>query len=946
MASIQKGGKINMFKVVNLADSRTANINDDNPGLTEANLKNAQAINNLGQTVNSIGKVALSIKKIHYSRLTELQKQQVKFKPQYTKPKNRLVDFARKITEFKVPNFMDNLLGLLGNLLKALLFPVLKWLADPANQKKIESVLKTLHGIFKGVMAIAKFSTNNILDGLYDMLRDDATWWERLVGFGKFLVGAGTALLAFRWLNPLAIGRTLGDMKWILTTFKVGLKGAWTKLLALKAGKLAWMFGAGALIAGGLTLATATPVADGTLDAHRDADGNLPGDANYQQPEKEEPKGILGWLGGLLGGGKNESQKSTTTTYQSTRNLSFEEEMNARGLEIRRNGKVVNDPYSDPWAKDEPLPDTSKKKDKKWWQFWKEAGGIVPALAMSALPSFASGGWIQGPQSGYPVSLDGKSTSFIGHGTEYVARDSGGRAFVIPFDTKSTRKDPGLTSKRIAEASRLGFKTSFMDGGLYDFAKQMIKIHEGSNKVGNKHVQYRDSRGFPTIGYGHLVKPGDKFGGSITQEQADRLFNRDFRKHAAAAKRIPGWDSATAQQKAALIDLTFNMGDGWWMEFPKFSAAMAKGDYDKAAKELKSSLWYTQVGRRAPTILDLIQNRGISKAGYLGGLNEPTKGLKDKDALSNFLRGTVGTNKQQLEGVLGKATHPDTGSGWGISGQLDASGRPVVLSEPGARAFLQMMADSNGQVRGSDVATSGRSKSKNKATKGAHPNSHHLYGEALDVGGSTAIWMRKNADRYGWKFVYSHGKGSGHFQYVGPGSGQTPMLGKPGSDATKGQTGGAQLGSIVPFTHNRNTANTFGGGRNSGGGSNASPGGSGGQRLGGSRPRGGIGNVKKNQEESKVKSQTDQRNQARREITARSQQMVANAIESVNASNSSTASIIQQAFAAVRSASASSGGMMASGGGGGGGSSFGGFAKTAVSVLNSFNNPLRGMFRL
>ena len=222
MASIQKGGKINMFKVVNLADSRTASINDDNPGLTEANLKNAQAINNLGQTVNSIGKVAISIKKINYARLTELQKQKVKFKPEYTKPKNRLVDFARKITEFKIPSFMDNLLGLLGNLLKLLLLPVLKWLADPENQKKIESVLKTLHGIFKGVMAIAKFSTNNILDGLYDMLRDDASWWERLVGFGKFLVGAGTALLAFRWLNPLAIGRTLRDMKWKLTTFKVG----------------------------------------------------------------------------------------------------------------------------------------------------------------------------------------------------------------------------------------------------------------------------------------------------------------------------------------------------------------------------------------------------------------------------------------------------------------------------------------------------------------------------------------------------------------------------------------------------------------------------------------------------------------------------------------------------------------------------------------------------
>ena len=105
-------------------------------------------------------------------------------------------------------------------------------------------------------------------------------------------------------------------------------------------------------------------------------------------------------------------------------------------------------------------------------------------------------------------------------------------------------------------------------------------------------------------------------------------------------------------------------------------------------------------------------------------------------------------------------------------------------------------------------------------------------------------------------------------------------------------------------------------------------------------------------EESKVKSQTEQRNQARREITARSQQMVADAIAAVNSSNSSTASIISRAFDAVRSAQgASSGGsIMVSGGGGGGGgggsSSFGGFARTAVSVLNSFNNPLRGMFRL
>ena len=38
------------------------------------------------------------------------------------------------------------------------------------------------------------------------------------------------------------------------------------------------------------------------------------------------------------------------------------------------------------------------------------------------LEGFAKGGWISGPQSGYPVSLDGNKPDFIGHGTEYVAR--------------------------------------------------------------------------------------------------------------------------------------------------------------------------------------------------------------------------------------------------------------------------------------------------------------------------------------------------------------------------------------------------------------------------------------------------------------------------------------------------------------------------------------------
>ena len=81
----------------------------------------------------------------------------------------------------------------------------------------------------------------------------------------------------------------------------------------------------------------------------------------------------------------------------------------------------------------------------------------------------ARGGWINGPMSGYPVSLDGgKSTSFIGHGREYVAQKSSGGAFVVPFDTPATRKNKGLTSMRMRQALMGGFLPQKSEGGEVD----------------------------------------------------------------------------------------------------------------------------------------------------------------------------------------------------------------------------------------------------------------------------------------------------------------------------------------------------------------------------------------------------------------------------------------------------------------------------------------------
>ena len=93
------------------------------------------------------------------------------------------------------------------------------------------------------------------------------------------------------------------------------------------------------------------------------------------------------------------------------------------------------------------LEDTLKKFPPK-----SEGGEVAP-------PKFAKGGWINGPMSGYPVSLDGgRSTAFIGHGLEWVgSKMASGGAFVIPYNTPATKKDSGLTSRRFREAMQGGY---------------------------------------------------------------------------------------------------------------------------------------------------------------------------------------------------------------------------------------------------------------------------------------------------------------------------------------------------------------------------------------------------------------------------------------------------------------------------------------------------------
>ena len=129
-----------------------------------------------------------------------------------------------------------------------------------------------------------------------------------------------------------------------------------------------------------------------------------------------------------------------------------------------------------------------------------EYGDGIQTSASREFTGKAKGGWINGPMSGYPVSLDGKTTSFIGHGTEWVgAKMSSGGAFVVPFNTPATKKDSGLTSRRFREAMAGGYALpKKADGGKVE-PDQLVGGHtditvkmgeDGVSSKSKEKVQY------------------------------------------------------------------------------------------------------------------------------------------------------------------------------------------------------------------------------------------------------------------------------------------------------------------------------------------------------------------------------------------------------------------------------------------------------------------------
>lgn len=101
-----------------------------------------------------------------------------------------------------------------------------------------------------------------------------------------------------------------------------------------------------------------------------------------------------------------------------------------------------------------------------------------------------------------------------------------------------------------------------------------------------------------TIGYGFTR--GVEYTHRISRESADELLYEEIMEHVRRLDElVPDWRDMPVFASSTIANLIFNMGFRGLSQFKNTLKMFNARDYAGAGRNLKHSLWYSQVGRRA-----------------------------------------------------------------------------------------------------------------------------------------------------------------------------------------------------------------------------------------------------------------------------------------------------------------------------------------------------------
>lgn len=142
-----------------------------------------------------------------------------------------------------------------------------------------------------------------------------------------------------------------------------------------------------------------------------------------------------------------------------------------------------------------------------------------------------------------------------------------------------------------------------MSNPLVDRIATCLKRHEGLRLK-----PYKDTVGKTTIGYGRNL---DDVG--LREVEADYLLLNDMTAAMKDVNKIFQGCQIITENKylqpryAAMVDMRFNLGPTGFRGFRRMIEAVKSSDWPEAAKQMKDSKWYDQVGYRGRELVNMVE---------------------------------------------------------------------------------------------------------------------------------------------------------------------------------------------------------------------------------------------------------------------------------------------------------------------------------------------------
>jgi lysozyme len=113
---------------------------------------------------------------------------------------------------------------------------------------------------------------------------------------------------------------------------------------------------------------------------------------------------------------------------------------------------------------------------------------------------------------------------------------------------------------------------------------------------GRKNKPYHCSEGYLTIGVGINLEEG------LRDHEIDYLLTSRIEEVEKDLQTFAWWPKLDPVRQVALANMRFQLGPNTFREFKKMILAVAKGDFERAAKEALDSKWAKQTPKRAARV--------------------------------------------------------------------------------------------------------------------------------------------------------------------------------------------------------------------------------------------------------------------------------------------------------------------------------------------------------